>query len=42
MITPQIRRGRQLMLALLAVSVVVTAAAVVAALVRFVPQWTGR
>ncbi|MFD7259216.1 hypothetical protein [Streptomyces sp. NPDC059874] len=41
MITPQIARGRRLMLALLVVAVVVTAAAVVVALVRFVPQWIG-
>ncbi|MFE1411603.1 hypothetical protein ACFW6F_12470 [Streptomyces sp. NPDC058746] len=41
MITPQIARGRRLMLALFVVAVVVTAAAVVAASVRFVPQWSG-
>ncbi|MFD7555238.1 hypothetical protein ACFV9E_11985 [Streptomyces sp. NPDC059835] len=41
MITPQIARGRRLMLALFVVAVVVTAAASVVALVRFVPQWTG-
>ncbi|WP_330299200.1 hypothetical protein [Streptomyces sp. NBC_00503] len=41
MITPQIVRGRRLMLALLVVAVVVTAATTVVALVRYVPQWSG-
>ncbi|WP_374776388.1 hypothetical protein OG756_30100 [Streptomyces sp. NBC_01310] len=41
MMTPQIVRGRRLMLVLLVTAVVVTAAAAVAGLVRYVPQWIG-
>ncbi|MEU5807659.1 hypothetical protein ACWEPM_34535 [Streptomyces sp. NPDC004244] len=39
MVTPQITRGRRLMLALLVVAVALTAAAALAALVQYVPQW---
>ncbi|MGW6981800.1 hypothetical protein ACWGE1_20535 [Streptomyces sp. NPDC054932] len=41
MMTPQIARGRRLMMALFVSAVVMTAAAAVAALVRYIPQWTG-
>ncbi|MEU6867163.1 hypothetical protein ABZ924_28620 [Streptomyces sp. NPDC046876] len=41
MVTPQIVRGRRLMLGLLVTAVVMTAAAALAALVRYVPQWLG-
>ncbi|MFD5507704.1 MULTISPECIES: hypothetical protein [unclassified Streptomyces] len=41
MVTPQIARGRLLMLILFVAAVVMTAAAGVAALVRYVPQWLG-
>ncbi|MGW7440725.1 hypothetical protein [Streptomyces sp. NPDC054849] len=41
MMTPQIVRGRRLMLVLFVTAVVVTAVAAVAALVRYVPQWIG-
>ncbi|MFJ3513647.1 MULTISPECIES: hypothetical protein [unclassified Streptomyces] len=41
MISPQIARGRRLMTVLFVSAVVMTAAAVVAALVRYIPQWTG-
>ncbi|MER6778790.1 MULTISPECIES: hypothetical protein [Streptomyces] len=41
MVTPQIARGRLLMLILSVAAVVMTTAAGVAALVRCVPQWFG-
>ncbi|MFB7052394.1 hypothetical protein EDE04_1605 [Streptomyces sp. 2132.2] len=41
MVTPQIARGRLLMLVLFVAAVVMTGAAAVAALVRYVPQWLG-
>ncbi|WP_327361317.1 hypothetical protein [Streptomyces sp. NBC_01296] len=41
MVTPQIARGRLLMLVLFVVAVVMTASAGLAALVRYVPQWLG-
>ncbi|MFK0252177.1 hypothetical protein [Streptomyces sp. NPDC090445] len=41
MVTPQIVRGRRLMLTLLVVAVAMTAAAGLAALVHYVPQWLG-
>ncbi|MEY2230191.1 MULTISPECIES: hypothetical protein [Streptomyces] len=41
MMTPQITRGRRMTAALFVSAVVMTAAAAVAALVRYIPQWTG-
>ncbi|MFG2988508.1 hypothetical protein ACGFZK_04235 [Streptomyces sp. NPDC048257] len=41
MMTPQIARGRRMMAALFVSAVVMTAAAAVAALARYIPQWTG-
>ncbi|MET9882869.1 hypothetical protein ABZZ20_06815 [Streptomyces sp. NPDC006430] len=41
MVTPQIARGRLLMLVMFVMAVVMTAAAGAAAFVRYVPQWLG-
>ncbi|MFF4101243.1 hypothetical protein [Streptomyces sp. NPDC001903] len=41
MVTPQIARGRLLMLILFVAAALMTAAAGVAALVQYVPQWLG-
>ncbi|MFI7358331.1 hypothetical protein ACIBTP_30955 [Streptomyces avidinii] len=41
MMTPQIARGRRMMTVLFVTAVVMTAAAAVAALARYIPQWTG-
>ncbi|MER6446186.1 hypothetical protein [Streptomyces venezuelae] len=40
MMTPQIKRGRRMMAVLFVTAVVMTAAAAVAALVRYIPLWT--